>query len=200
MAGLRERKSAEVKAGIFRAAMRLFSAKGFDETTVDEIAAAAGVSRTSFFNYFGTKEGVLRYVGQVMAERVGLALAGVPADLAALERIRRALVALTEGMTAHREHMRRVFMYSLRDPGYPFELTPARQAVVATLSRLVAEGQASGELRTDLPAEELALMVSAVYQSALLAGVMGPETLPARLERAWAFAKGGLTDGLATAR
>jgi AcrR family transcriptional regulator len=39
--------------------MRLFEDKGYDETTVAELAAAAGVSTKTFFNYFASKDEVL---------------------------------------------------------------------------------------------------------------------------------------------
>ncbi|GAB2485968.1 TetR family transcriptional regulator [Nocardiopsis aegyptia] len=40
-------------------AMRLFLSQGFDATTIDEIASASGISRRSFFRYFGTKEDIV---------------------------------------------------------------------------------------------------------------------------------------------
>jgi len=57
--GLRARKKARTQQSIVDAAMRLFGQHGFGATTVDEIAAAAGVGRRTFFRYFPTKEDVI---------------------------------------------------------------------------------------------------------------------------------------------
>jgi AcrR family transcriptional regulator len=57
----RERKKAATKHSIQDHALRLFVEKGYDATTVDEIAAAAGVSHMTFFRYFPRKEEVVEY-------------------------------------------------------------------------------------------------------------------------------------------
>lgn len=46
-------------AEISGVAMKLFLAQGFEQTTIEEIAATAGISRRSFFRYFGTKEDIV---------------------------------------------------------------------------------------------------------------------------------------------
>jgi len=57
----RARKKAATKLAIQGQALRLFAEKGYDATTVDEIAAAAGVSHMTFFRYFPRKEEVVEY-------------------------------------------------------------------------------------------------------------------------------------------
>jgi AcrR family transcriptional regulator len=57
--GLRERKRRQTRERLTRVAMALFLERGFEATTLDDIAAAAGISRRSFFHYFVSKEDVV---------------------------------------------------------------------------------------------------------------------------------------------
>ena len=59
VAGLRERKRQQTRERLTRAAMALFLERGFEATTLDDIAAAADISRRSFFHYFASKEDVV---------------------------------------------------------------------------------------------------------------------------------------------
>lgn len=57
--GLRAQRKARTRRAIQEHALRLFLAQGYEQTTVEEIAAAAGVSHMTFFRYFPTKEAVV---------------------------------------------------------------------------------------------------------------------------------------------
>ena len=59
--GLRERKKLKTREAIQRTAMRLFEKQGYEETTIEEIAAAAEISPSTFFNYFPSKEDVVLF-------------------------------------------------------------------------------------------------------------------------------------------
>jgi AcrR family transcriptional regulator len=57
--GLRQRKRLQTRERLTRVAMALFLERGFEATTLDDIAAAADISRRSFFHYFASKEDVV---------------------------------------------------------------------------------------------------------------------------------------------
>jgi len=57
--GLRQRKKRETLLRIAETGLNLFVKNGYEGTTLDEIAAAAGISRRTFFYYFKSKEGIL---------------------------------------------------------------------------------------------------------------------------------------------
>src|SRR6266542_7003388 len=57
--GLRERKRRQTRERIANTAMTLFLERGFEATTVEDIASAADVSKRSFFDYFPIKEDVV---------------------------------------------------------------------------------------------------------------------------------------------
>ena len=96
----RERRTAETRRAIMRAARELFDERGYDETTIDDIAERADVAQRTFFRYFPTKEAVLfgvsddirRVVLAELAERP----AGEPPMRSLLLAIRRALPLVEE--------------------------------------------------------------------------------------------------------
>jgi AcrR family transcriptional regulator len=78
--GLRERKRRQTRERIANAAMALFLERGFEATTIDEIAAAADVSKRGFFDYFPTKEDVVAAWQDEFSNALIAAVAARPAN------------------------------------------------------------------------------------------------------------------------
>ncbi len=89
----RGRRPSTSRHDVARAALDLFGRQGYDETTVDEIAAAVGVSRRTFFRYYESKRDVVW--GEFDAELVRLhhQLAEAPHDQPMMDVLRRAVMA-----------------------------------------------------------------------------------------------------------
>lgn len=79
-AGLRERARRAVRAELAQIALGLFAERGFDETTVGEIAESAGLTKRSFFRYFPAKEDVVFAGIDVTGEQVVQDIRARPAD------------------------------------------------------------------------------------------------------------------------
>lgn len=92
---LAERKRQLVRDELAEAALRLLAERGFEETTVDDLAAAAGVSRRTFFRYFASKEDVVISSVVVVCEGIVAEVAARPADEPAPLAIREAVKTVT---------------------------------------------------------------------------------------------------------
>jgi AcrR family transcriptional regulator len=87
--GLRETKKLATRQQIADTAMRLFVTGGFDHVTVAEVAAAAGVSEKTVFNYFPTKEDLFFDEVPERARRIAEAIRARPAGEPVLAAVRR---------------------------------------------------------------------------------------------------------------
>src|SRR5438128_11448555 len=70
----RQRRSAEIRERLFRAALNLFAQKGFLETTVEDITEAADVGKGTFFNYFPSKDHILLAFGEMQLSKLEAAI------------------------------------------------------------------------------------------------------------------------------
>src|SRR4051794_25027252 len=95
---LRERKKLRTRNELTAAALRLFSERGFDHVTIEEIAAAVEVSPSTFVRYFERKEdALLADHGQFVTE-LAAAIAARPADEPVIAAVRHALLAMVDGI------------------------------------------------------------------------------------------------------
>src|ERR1700744_1217000 len=90
---LRSRARESARAEIAEVAFQVFAERGFDQVTATEVAAAAGISRASFFRYFESKEDAVFVAQEEMGPNVAAALRERPAGEDAWTALRRALDA-----------------------------------------------------------------------------------------------------------
>jgi len=103
-------------AELERHALMIFAERGFDATTVDDIAAAAGIGRRTFFRYYASKNDVAWGEFDAHLETMRAALAAVPADAPVLPALRRAILAFNTYPVTEADWHRRRMALILRTP------------------------------------------------------------------------------------
>ncbi|MGX9428800.1 MULTISPECIES: TetR/AcrR family transcriptional regulator [Bradyrhizobium] len=93
--GLRERKRLETMARIAETGLRLFITKGYESTTLEEIAEEAGISRRTFFYYFKSKEDIILVWQSNFTDLIRAAVIAEPTGQKPIEAVKNALVSLT---------------------------------------------------------------------------------------------------------
>ncbi|KRA97961.1 hypothetical protein ASD83_12920 [Devosia sp. Root685] len=92
--GVREKKRRETRQRIVEAGLGLFKANGYEATTLDAIAAAAGISRRTFFHYFKSKDEILISMQAGLGEQLSAAIGREPAEKCPLTALRDAMLGL----------------------------------------------------------------------------------------------------------
>ncbi|MCP9970969.1 TetR family transcriptional regulator [Actinomadura madurae] len=98
--GRRERKKQRTREALVDAAFTLFAEKGFDATTVEEIADAVDVSSRTFFRYFASKEDVALTFQEEQTRAVMAALAERPPDEPIMTALRHTVVGIARACEA----------------------------------------------------------------------------------------------------
>jgi len=96
--GVRARKHRETLARITDAGICLFLERGYDATTIDDVAAAAGISRRTFFHYFKSKDDILVSLQSGMGDMIADAIRNAPAQKRPLEVMRDAVLEVCEAI------------------------------------------------------------------------------------------------------
>lgn len=192
--GRRQRRSAEIRERLFRAALDLFARKGFTETAVEDITEAADVGKGTFFNYFPSKDHILIAFGEMQLAKLE----------ASIEEARHSQISMQDFL---RSFGARMSQEPTRNPAIIRTLlqaylstTPVRQAMVdlqkrahALHTQIIQLGQARGEIRSDLPAAEIAhVFRQTIFGTLLIWSLYGDSTLHARIDSAFNVLWSGL--------
>jgi AcrR family transcriptional regulator len=92
--GLRERKRRETLARIAETGLRLFMTDGYENTTLEAIAEAAGISRRTFFYYFKSKEDIILVWQSNFTSLMRAAVIAEPSDETPVNTVKNALLEL----------------------------------------------------------------------------------------------------------
>ena len=171
--GLRERKKLKTKASIQREAMRLFLEKGFEETTVEDIAEAVEISPSTFFNYFPSKEDVV--FEDELDPFVIAAFDAQPRDLHPIHRLRMAMRAVFGNLTPEQDAIMRQRMQLLATtPELRGAMLSQFAGLVDQIAHLLAPRVARRQ--DDFAVHNIAGAVLGVLLAAMLAMIDNPKT------------------------
>jgi len=158
------RRRVTSQAELEQAAFGLFAAHGFDATTVDEIAAAAGIGRRTFFRYFPSKNDIPWGAFEAELERMRVRLKACPAEVPLMEAIRVALIDFNQVAPDHVPLHRRRMELILRVPTLLAHSTLRFTAWRAVVAEFVAER--AGRRPDDLAPQTIAHAVLGVAVAA----------------------------------
>jgi len=169
---LRARKKEAQAKALYHAALKLFRRDGYEATTVQHIADAAGASKGTFFNYYATKEHILAEYQRRMGDEVLGSLAS--------RRFR-------STRSAVRAALRQCATYALDDPRMGRVIVKAffssdllmdadqvnEAGLVEWMARQVADGMERGEIRADVDVPTFLSLVVGTLSATMLEWVTG---------------------------
>ena len=126
---LAERKRQLVRDELTEAALKLLAFQGFEETTIDQMAAAAGVSRRTFFRYFQSKEDVIIEFLSDLGRQLSHGLSTRPATEPPAVALQNTLRVFTDTFWEHPEKSQRLAKVTVHaGPARPVPGTPGHLA------------------------------------------------------------------------
>jgi AcrR family transcriptional regulator len=185
--GRRQRRSAETRESLFRAALELFARKGFAETTVEDITEAADVGKGTFFNYFPSKDHILLAFGEMQLSKLESAIEMARASGESMPEFLRTLgVRMTQEPTRNPAIIRALLQAYLSTTPVRAAMMDLQRRVHALHTQMVQLGQERGEIRDDLPAAEIAhVFRQTIFGTLLIWSLYGDATLHSRIETAF---------------
>lgn len=159
---LRDRQKASIRAEIVRVAFDLFAKHGYAAVPVEKIAAAAGVSRATFFNYFPQKDLLLRSVAEARAERLRRILSEV-GDSPTIDDVLELILKLTRENARISVQAKPLLLETVFGPASRNLLLVAREHAIDVLTRsliaVLGKKQKSRRLAETLFAVYMATML-----------------------------------------
>lgn len=150
---------------LFEAAVHLFLTRGYHETTVAAITAAAGVAKGTFFVHFSSKDAVLEHLGtlQVLRLRAALAENSDVMERSFAEQVRFIYHTLGAGIEQQRDMVLLIAVEGLRRQGEFDRDTQSMQVFEDMLLPLATSAWERGELRREVQPAAAAALLRGLY-------------------------------------
>lgn len=153
---------------IFDAAMRLFSSRGLDATTVAEIAEAADIGKGTFFTYFPTKEAVFAEVSARLIDDMERTLAHAARPASTLDRTIPALFEPALDWHAANPALSRAMLGAfLRDPAFAAADRAAQQRLLNALMAELVRAREAGRIPRAAALDDAASAIVGIYFGSL---------------------------------
>ena len=178
---------------ILASALDLFAERGYGGVRVEDVAKAAGVSRTTFYNHFSEREEILAALFERLLGRDPEELD--PADGSPpLEQVRTTVASAIARMLDQEQLARFVYSLPVRHESLLKPDRPSTPAVFRSIHRLIEEALARGEVRDDITVDLLCVQVHAALENAMRAWAEGRTDDPlARADQLLDLALDGIT-------
>lgn len=182
----RQRRSADIRERLFRAALKLFSEKGIEDTTVEDITNAADVGKGTFFNYFPSKDHILIAFSEMQLSKLHAAVETLREHSQPIPDFLNGLsVRMTEEPAKAPDVVRAILQAYLSTSTVRSAMRENQARAHGLLTQVVQLGQDRGDIRRDLPAGELAhVFRQTVFGTLLIWSLFGDATLPDRIRTA----------------
>jgi AcrR family transcriptional regulator len=170
---------------IIDTARRLFGERGTTDVPMDEIAAQAGVARSTVYVYFANRDELLRACVQSMYDRMTDTIAGVVTDdVAPMERLRRLMVGVLERIDESPAFFRLAMATQGSDAAAGSAAVGGALMMIGldmmrVLEELVAAGVAAGDFRAGLRPDRAVVLIGQQIYGALSVRAGEPEPIPA---------------------
>lgn len=174
--GRRERHRAETRERLFRAALRLFAERGYQETTVEAITEAADVGKGTFFNYFPTKEHVLATFGDERIAAIERAVEEARKQAGPVLPVLKNLTIGLAGQSSESAALLRA-IYAAHASCLPVrsQLQKRLRRARSLMAEMLDLAQKRGEIRRNLPAADLARLIQLIFHGVTLSWALNPD-------------------------
>ena len=152
----RERRSAETRERIFEEALRLFSERGINNVTVEQITEAADVGKGTFFNYFPSKEHLFMAFCEMQHAKIRSAVEEAQTEQHMKPLLLRLALNLATGHSRTPLLMSSLLSTVMSDPDTMKMLCKGLQFGREHVAKIFERGQNLGQVRKDVPPIELA--------------------------------------------